>query len=127
MGKHQPEIWKKKLLIALTNSLGVVTPACKEVGISRERFYYYYNEDEEFKKAVDDIQNIQCDFVESQFFKKINEGSEKSILFYLRYRGRNRGYTDSVDLTTAGKELNSDVKIIFIDGNKGDEGLEEND
>ena len=125
MSKKQPEVHKALLLKALTNTLGIVSPACKEAGVSRERFYHYYKEDEEFKQAVDDIQNIQIDFVENQLFKKIKDGSEKSIHFYLRYRGKHRGYTDSVDLTSAGKELNPEVKIIFIDGNKGDSGTEE--
>lgn len=127
MSKHQPEKYKAALLQALINSLGIVTPACKEVGISRDRFYTYYNEDADFKAAVDDIQNVQTDFVEGQLFKKIKEGSEKSILFYMRYRGKQRGYTDSVDLTSAGKQLSPEVKIIFIDGNKSNERSEEND
>ena len=127
MSKHQPQVYKAALLVALEKSLGIVTPACKEVGISRDRFYTYYNEDADFKAAVDDIQNIQTDFVESQLFKKIKDGSEKSILFYMRYRGKQRGYTDSVDLTSAGKQLSPEVKIIFIDGNKSDERPETND
>jgi len=122
MSKKQPEVYKEKLLIALEKSLGIVTPACREVGISRDRFYTYYHEDADFKKKVDDIQNIQLDFVENQMFKKIKEGSEKSILFYMRYRGKGRGYTESLDITTGGENLN-DIKIIFVNGNEGDEGL----
>lgn len=122
MSKHQPEVWKKLLLQSLEKNLGIVTPACKEIGLSRDRFYVYYNEDEEFKKAVDDIQNIQLDFVENQLFKKIQEGSEKSILFYMRFRGKKRGYNDSVDITTGGQNLN-DIKVIFVNGNEGDKGL----
>ena len=120
MSKQQPEVYKAKLLVALEKSLGIVTPACKEVGISRDRFYTYYHDDLEFKKAVDDIQNIQLDFVENQMFRKIKEGSERSILFYMRYRGRKRGYTDNIDLTSGGEKLNSDIKVVFVDGNKSD-------
>lgn len=125
MSKKQPEVYKEKLLTALEKSLGIVTPACREVGISRDRFYTYYHEDEDFKKRVDDIQNIQLDFVENQMFKKIKEGSEKSILFYMRYRGKGRGYTESLDITTGGENLN-DIKIIFVNGNEGDKGLGKN-
>jgi len=128
MSKKQPEKYKKLLLEALERTMGIVTPACKEVGISRDRFYTYYNEDEEFKKKVDDIQDIQVDFVEGQLFRKIREGSERSILFYMRYRGRKRGYSDSVDITTGGDKIKSDqIKIIFVDGDKGNEGAEKND
>jgi len=120
MSKQQPEVYKARLLEALEKSLGIVTPACKEVGISRDRFYTYYHDDPEFKKKVDDIQNIQLDFVENQMFRKIKEGSERSILFYMRYRGRKRGYTDNIDLTSGGEKLNSDIKVVFVDGNKSD-------
>ena len=120
MSKQQPEVYKTRLLEALEKSLGIVTPACKEVGISRDRFYTYYHDDPEFKKKVDDIQNIQLDFVENQMFRKIKEGSERSILFYMRYRGRKRGYTDNIDLTSGGEKLNSDIKVVFVDGNKSD-------
>ncbi len=124
--KRQPQVWKKRLLEALEKNMGIVTPACREVGISRDRFYTYYHEDEDFKRAVDDINNIQSDFVESQLFKKIKEGSERSILFYMRYKGKNKGYTDSLDITTGGKSLEG-IKITYVDGNKGDEGFEENE
>jgi hypothetical protein len=119
---------KKQLLLqALEKSLGIVTPACREVGISRDRFYTYYNEDEDFKKKVNDIQNIQLDFVENQLFRKIKDGSERSIIFYMKHRGKSRGYTDSIDLTTDGQKLNNDIKVIFVDGNKSDTSPEKND
>ena len=107
MSKQQPEVYKKKLLEALEKSLGIVTSACKEVGISRKQFYEYYNTDEDFKKSVDDINEITLDFTETQLFKKIKEGSERSILFYMKYRGRKRGYTDRLEI-----EGNIDIKGI---------------
>ena len=111
--KHNPKLHKKQLLEALEKALGITTIACKEVGISRNQFYVYYNKDADFKKAVDDIQDITLDFVENQLLTKIKEGSEKSILFYMKYRGKKRGYTDSVDLTSDGKSI-SEIKLIHI-------------
>jgi hypothetical protein len=109
MSKQQPEVWKKKLLDALERSLGVVSPACNEVGISRDRFYTYYNEDETFRKRVDEIQNYQLDFVENQLFNKIREGSEKSILFYMRFKGKNRGYVDRQELEHKGEGITINI------------------
>ena len=122
MSKHQPEVWKQRLLVALEKSLGIVTPACKEVGISRMIFYKYYNEDPEFRLKVDELEDTQNDFVESQLFRKIKEGSEKSILFYMKHKGRKKGYCDSIDITTGGENLN-DIKITFVNGNEGYEGF----
>lgn len=103
--KHNTAQHKKKLLEALERSLGIVTPACKEVGISRNTFYTYYREDEVFKAAVDDINEITLDFAENQLLKKIKEGSERSILFYMKYKARKRGYSDSIDITSGGKSM----------------------
>lgn len=125
MSKHQPEVYKKKLLIALENNLGIVTPSCKEVGISRDRFYEYYNTDEEFKKSVDEVNNFTLDFVENQLFRKIQEGSEKSILFFMKYKGRKRGYTDRLEI-----EGSFDIKgittieLIEYKKNEGDDKTE---
>lgn len=102
MAKHQPEVWKQKLLEALEETLGVVTPACQKVGISRDRFYTYYNEDKDFAEKVDEIQNYQLDFVENELFNKIRQGSEKSILFYLRFKGKKRGYVERQELEHTG-------------------------
>ena len=120
MSKQQPELYKKKLLEALEKSLGIVTPSCKEVGISRNQFYVYYREDEEFKKAVDDINDITLDFVENQLLRKIKEGSERSIMFYMKYKARKRGYTDSIDITTNGENMNK-IQIEIINPIKKDE------
>ena len=85
---------KKNLLEALIKSLGVVTTACRSVDISRKTFYKYYNEDEVFKTDVDDINNIALDFAESSLHKKIKEGCTTSTIFYLKTKGKKRGYIE---------------------------------
>jgi len=127
MSKKQPDEHKKLLLIALENSMGIVTTACKEVGISRDRFYAYYKTDENFRQSINDINDIQLDFVESQLLKNIAKGDRASIMFYMKHKGKKRGYTDSVDITTNGKSLDTNIRVIFIDGNKSDTSPEKDD
>ena len=98
MAKKQPEEHKKLLLQALENSMGIVTAACKEVGISRDRFYTYYNTDESFRQAIDDINDIQLDFVESQLLKNIAKGDRSSIMFYMKHKGKKRGYAEHISI-----------------------------
>jgi len=117
--KIQPDKHKKLLIEALERSLGIVTPACKEVGVSRETFYRYYREDSDFKKVVDDINEITLDFAENQLLKKIKEGSERSILFYMKYKARKRGYTDSLDITSDGKSI-TEIKLIQVNRDNKD-------
>ncbi len=111
---QKPEKNKQKLLEALERSLGIVTSACKDVGVSRDTFYRYYNEDNDFKKSVDDINNITLDFAETQLLKKIKEGSERSILFYMKYKARLRGYSDSIDITSGGEKIVSEISVNIV-------------
>lgn len=104
---------KQKLLICLRKHLGVVKYACQEAGLSRQTFYTYC-EDPEFKREVDDINEMTIDFVEHKLLKKITEESEKSIHFYLRYKGKNRGYSDSVDITSGGDKIISDINVNIV-------------
>jgi len=87
---------KKALLEALEKTLGVVTSACKMVGISR-RAYYDYLKDPEFKEQVDDISEVAIDFAESQLHKQIKEGNVSSTIFYLKTKGKNRGYIERTE------------------------------
>jgi hypothetical protein len=119
MARHKDN--KKMLLQALEKSLGIVTPACKEVGISRETYYRYMREDADFREQVDIINEITLDFAENQLFKKIKEGSERSILFYMKYKARKRGYTDSIDITSGGEKIIDISKLIGFENKKKEE------
>ncbi len=93
---------KKALLESLEKSLGVVTTACKQVGIDRTTFYRYYKEDKEFKKQVDDLSNVAKDFVESQLFKQIQDGIPTSTIFYLKTKAKDRGYIERQQIEHSG-------------------------
>ena len=110
---NKSEHIKKGLLDALEKSLGVVTTACKQVGIGRTTFYNYYNEDIDFAKKVDDIENVALDFAESQLHKQIQEGSTAATIFLLKTKGKKRGYVERQEITGAdGLPNNVIVEII---------------
>lgn len=111
--KHDTEGNKEKMLIALEKHLGIVTPACKEVGISRNQFYNWCKNDPDFKRRVDELDDVTLDFVETKLLEKIKAGDNKSIMFYMKYKARKRGYTDSIDVTTGGDKI-TDIKINIV-------------
>lgn len=88
---------KNALVDALQKSLGVVTTACKMVGIDRTTYYRYYNEDEEFRAKCDDIGEMVLDFAESSLHKLIKDGNLGAVIFYLKCKGRNRGYVEKLE------------------------------
>lgn len=98
---EQTEQIKKAVLIALERSLGVVSEACKKAGIGRTTFYEWCRQDKEFKEAVNDVEAVALDFAESQLFKNIAAGKEASLIFYLKTKGRKRGYCEKTDDTHA--------------------------
>ena len=107
---------KKKLIEALEKSLGIVSSACKIVEIDRSTFYKYYNEDKEFKKDVDSINDVALDFAESKLLENIKDKKETSIIFYLKTKGKKRGYIErtETDITSKGNEVGI-TPINFID------------
>tara|TARA_R110001632_G_scaffold96953_1_gene203352 strand:- start:1042 stop:1422 length:381 start_codon:yes stop_codon:yes gene_type:complete len=96
---------KKALLEALESSLGVVTSACKKVGVGRTTFYNYVNADEEFAKAVQDIDNVALDFAESQLHQQIKTGNATSTIFYLKTKGKKRGYVERMENVNTNKNF----------------------
>lgn len=111
---------KKTILTALEISKGIVTDACKAVDMPRSTFYNWLNTDEEFKAAVEEIQDVAIDYVEGKLFEKIdgismkgkgatNEDdeppvytvapSDAAIIFYLKTKGKKRGYVERQEHT----------------------------
>jgi len=112
--KTNSDILKKQIVEALEKSLGVVTTAVKNVGIHRSTFYEWYNTDEAFKKEVDSISDIAIDFAESQLHKQIQDGNSTSTIFYLKTKGKRRGYVERTEITGANGEPTA-FKIEIID------------
>ena len=96
------DITKKAMLDALEKSLGVVTAACKSVDIARETHYRWMREDADYKAAVEEIGDVAIDFAESQLHKQIKEGNSTATIFFLKTKGKKRGYVErqEVDVNT---------------------------
>lgn len=112
---------KREILEALIEFNGIVTNACNSIGLARSTFYNWLNTDNEFKKEVEDIQDVAIDFVESKLMEKINgvkimgreyiyeqPPSDTAIIFYLKTKGKKRGYVErsEIDHTTKGESIN---------------------
>jgi hypothetical protein len=91
---------KKATIEAMEKSLGIVTSACKLADIARTTFYKWYNEDPEFRQSIDDIENIALDFAESKLHQLIKDGNPTATIFYLKTKGKNRGYVERTEIST---------------------------
>jgi len=90
---------KAKLLEFLRETSGIVAYACEKAGISRVTYYNWYKEDPEFAAKADDIQELQIDFAEASLLKKIKGEDTTAIIFYLKTKGKDRGYTERREIS----------------------------
>lgn len=109
MNKQNPTL-KKAMLQALEKSMGVVSTACKIVGINRSTHYDWLKNDPDYATEVKDIENVALDFAESKMFKNIEKGKEASIFFYLKTRGKQRGYVERQEIQHEGTLENTVVE-----------------
>ena len=106
-------IKKETLLKSLEQSLGVVTVACKKANIPRSTYYKWLKEDSDFAEQVRDIENVALDFAESKLHKQIQENSTSATIFYLKTKGKSRGYVERQEITGAeGMPTNFQIEII---------------
>ena len=93
----QQRIEKKKLFLeALSNGLGIIETALRAVGIPRNTYVNWRKSDPEFDQQCADIMESQVDFVEGKLLQRINEGDTTAMIFYLKTKGKNRGWTEKL-------------------------------
>ena len=93
------KVTKDALLDALRQNMGNVTLACHFAKCSRSTFYRYIESDDHFKSEVEEISNIALDICEAELWKQIKDGNVPCILFYLKTKGKKRGYVERQEVT----------------------------
>ena len=96
--KHGLAHRKKAMIDALEKSLGVVTTACKLVGIPRRTYYGWLKNDKKFAEAVADMDEVALDFAESKLHQQIKDGIPSSTIFFLKTKGKKRGYVERTEV-----------------------------
>ena len=104
---------KKAMIEALEKSLGIVTTACKSVGIDRGTHYNWMKDDDDYAAKVLSIEDMTIDFAESQLHKQIKEGNSTSTIFFLKTKAKKRGYVERQEISGVdGSDFNLNVNII---------------
>ena len=85
---------KEKFLKALKLNLGNITEACKSINISRQTYYRYIEADKEFEQRCLDVGESLLDLAENRLLEKIDKYDTTSIIFFLKTKGKKRGYIE---------------------------------
>lgn len=98
------------MIEAMEKSLGVVTTAAKLAGIARSTHYGWMESEPEYRAAIEAVGEMALDFAESQLHKQIQEGEVASTIFYLKTKGKKRGYVERTEINIVG---NIPIQIIM--------------
>lgn len=87
-GKKTTAKDKKKFLEALRKRKGIVTLACKDVGLSSMTFYRWQKDDIDFYKASEEIREVEIGIIaEDRLAEAIIVNKDMSMVrFYLQSR-----------------------------------------
>jgi poly-gamma-glutamate capsule biosynthesis protein CapA/YwtB (metallophosphatase superfamily) len=101
---------KNAMLEALKKSLGIVTKAVEMVGIDRQTHYNWLKDDADYKAKVEALDDVVLDFAESKLHQSINNGSDTATIFFLKTKGKKRGYIEKQEIT----QTNLNVEVAEV-------------
>lgn len=105
-----------KFLKSLKSNLGLVYASSKETGISIEDHNRWMSVDNDYKKQVSEIDGHAIDYVESTLLKLVEERNPQAIMFYLKTKGKERGYVEK----TVASEQKDKGEDLPVDMNRED-------
>jgi hypothetical protein len=108
--------YKSALIAALKEQLGNISAACKSVGCQRDAHYVLLKNDEEYKEESEQTINIALDFVENKLMQNISGGDTTAMIFYLKCKGKNRGYIERQEITSKDGEplFPNKINVEFV-------------
>lgn len=81
---------KVRFLNHFVSKHGIITPAAKAAGITRQQVLTWRKEDKEFNDKFIEAEAIACEFVESKMMNQIEGGNTTLTIFYLVNRSKGR-------------------------------------
>lgn len=71
-----------------------ITAACAALNITRQTFYNRKAKSKKLQELVDEADESLLDFAESKLVEHINDGDVTSLIFFLKTKGKKRGYIE---------------------------------
>ena len=110
MEQNRTKVNKDRMLKALESSLGVITTALKACNLSRTNYYKWLKEDEEFAKKVQEIQNIENDFIKSKYYECVKDKVPSVVIHAAKTRlGWNE--TNKLDITRGEEPIKININL----------------
>jgi len=102
---------KKEIFLAVFKLQNCnITKACEAVPIGRRTFYNWVENSKKFREAIQDLQESNIDWAEGKLRELIEGKDTIATIFYLKTRGKHRGYIEKQEVQASG---NIDHKLII--------------
>jgi hypothetical protein len=89
-----------------------ISATCKRINISRNTFYEWRKEDAVWNNRLIEEEEALLDFAETMLFKGIKEGKTAELIFYLKTKGKKRGYVERTEIDFEQKQNNLDFSEL---------------
>jgi molybdenum-dependent DNA-binding transcriptional regulator ModE len=117
--KAKPKVKKRRkvrcsntqLLKEIIKAKGFLTVAAKKAGLTYHAVYHRCKEFPALQEAADAFVETQLDATEQKLFDKITKNDTQSIMFYLRMKGRKRGYIEKQEVVSENKTTLKTVNL----------------
>ena len=104
----------KQIETALRKNGGFVSRAAKSLNVTPQAIYLRMSRTLSIKKVFDEIQEKYLDLAESKLLGLINDGNLGAICFYLKCKGKKRGYIEALQLKGDSDSKPQPIKIEII-------------
>lgn len=74
-----------------------ITATCAALGISRKTFYEWKEKKKKLSEALEAADESIIDFAESKLIEHIQNDDVQSLIFFLRTKGKKRGYVERTE------------------------------
>ncbi len=93
-----------------------ISKACEVMSISRQTVYNWIDKVDGFSDLLIESEEQAIDTAESALMEKIKEGDIRAIIFFLRTKGKKRGYTEKSEIDLS--HTIEPVQIVLPDNNR---------
>lgn len=128
LNHKKPRLRDDQIAKALVDTGGFISDTADLLGVTVGAISQRVKSSEMLQQLRIDIEDTYLDIAESKLIKKIREEDTASIFFYLKCKGKKRGYVEKQQTELSGPN-NSEVKfaIEFVNpSDKRDNGDREN-
>ena len=91
-----------------------ITSCCIQAGVSRQTYYKWLKESIGFKESLEALEQAYVDKAMETLSKAMDIGDTKAAIFILKTKGKDRGFGETLDITSNGEGFTTPTIQIIM-------------